>query len=103
MGVLLHLVQLTLNGLLLIDDTKDDDTREHTPKTAPKAKTESTAPVLTLPEQISLAINQATTLSGLEAIVTKIEKSDKLTDTQKENLISEATFKSEELSTNVLN
>lgn len=91
-----------LNGLFLIDDTKDDDTREHTPKTAPKAKIEPSKPTLTLPQQISDAILRCKTISDLEAIAEKTKASEKLTDIQKENIMTEIEFMASELSINVL-
>jgi len=76
-----------LNGLLLIDDTQDDDTRPHV---EPKK--------LTLPEQISEAISQATNIKELETIADKTRKSVKLTDNEKDVLMAEIDFKSEDLS-----
>ncbi len=86
-----------LNGLFLIDDTKDDDTRQHEPKTAPKAKIEPNKPILTVFEQAEKAINQTSTLAELSTLSDKFNKSTKLTEAEKIELNNQATFKSEEL------
>jgi hypothetical protein len=76
-----------LNGLLLIDDTQDDDTREYV---EPKK--------LSLPEQISELIQRALHINALEEITKKVESSTKLTDNQKDVLMAEINFKAEDLS-----
>jgi hypothetical protein len=75
-----------LNGLFAIDDTQDDDTREHVPtaNTAPnKAK-----PTVLLTEQIRRGIENAKNVAELEVIATGIKSSKKLTEEQKNSLKS---------------
>lgn len=92
-----------LNGLFLIDDTKDDDSREPKeskvvpPKVADKPK--SVAPTGKPYEGALANINISKTLAELESVVVKINSSKLLTKKEKEDLINVSVFKSQELST----
>jgi hypothetical protein len=83
-----------LNGLFAIDDTQDDDTREHVP-TANTAPNKATPPkkVIPLIEQIRKAIISTPSLPELEVIAERVKKSDKLTEAEKTTLTSEIDFK----------
>ncbi len=80
-----------LNGLLLIDDTKDDDTRE------PNIKVKAEPKMLTVYEQAEKAISQVNTLTKLSKLVENINKSTKLSKKEIEDLNAQASFKSQEL------
>lgn len=87
-----------LNGLLLIDDTQDDDTREHVevekPKNVPKEAPKKTGK----PYDGALAnINKATRIEELTEVVTKIQASKLLTVEEKADLVNISNFKAEEL------
>jgi hypothetical protein len=83
-----------LNGLFAIDDTQDDDTREHTP-TGQTVPNKATPPkkVLPLKQQISDAILKAKDLPSLKIITEKTKLSDKLTDIEKTALEAEMNIK----------
>ena len=76
-----------LNGLFAIDDTQDDDTREHVP-TANTVSNKATPPkkVLPLDIQIKLGIENAKNVAELEVIATGIKNTPKLTDIEKTSL-----------------
>jgi hypothetical protein len=78
-----------LNGLFAIDDTQDDDTREHVP-TANTAPNKATPPKKALPldMQIKLGIENAKNVAELEVIATGIKTTPKLTEIEKKSLIA---------------
>lgn len=78
-----------LNGLFAIDDTQDDDTREHVP-TANTAPNKATPPKKALPldMQIKLGIENVKNVAELEAIATGIKTTPKLTEIEKKSLIA---------------
>lgn len=78
-----------LNGLFAIDDTQDDDTREHVP-TANTAPNKATPPKKALPldMQIKLGIENAKNVAELEVIATGITNTPKLTEIEKKSLIA---------------
>ncbi len=75
-----------LNGLFAIDDTQDDDTREHAPTGQIGTKKTTPQP---LRQQISEAISKTSNLIDLEVLATKTKQSTKLSETEKESLLSE--------------
>lgn len=82
-----------LNGLFAIDDTQDDDTREHVPTTNTVPNKTKSIKDLPIKTQISLAIGQSKTLEALNDTAGKIQASSKLTDKEKESLLAEVDTK----------
>lgn len=82
-----YALKYSLNILLAIDDTQDDDTREHTP-TANTTPNKATPPkkILPLDMQIKLGIENAKNVAELEVIATGIKNTPKLTDVEKTSL-----------------
>lgn len=78
-----------LNGLFAIDDTQDDDTRQHVPTTN-TAPNKATPPKKALPldMQIKLGIENAKNVAELEVIATGIKTTPKLTEIEKKSLIA---------------
>lgn len=87
-----YALKYALNVIFAIDDTQDDDTREHVPtvKTEPNKKTLKDLPIK---QQISMAITQSKTLEALNEITGKIPMSKKLTSEEKTALLSEIDIK----------
>jgi hypothetical protein len=76
-----------LNGLFAIDDTQDDDTREHV-ATAQNLPNKATLVKKALPldMQIKLGIERANNVAELEVIATGIKNTPKLTEVEKQSL-----------------
>ncbi len=81
-----------LNGLFAIDDTQDDDTREHVPASKPEANKKAFKD-LPLSQQAITSISRAKDMNELDNIAKKIKESTKLSETEKASLISEVDLK----------
>ena len=75
-----------LNGLFCIDDTKDADTQDNTTKSPAKATTSPTTAIETPFVSARTAISTTDDLDGLIKLKEHINKSKKLTDTEKNEL-----------------
>jgi len=80
-----------LNGLFLIDDSKDDDSREHVPQEK-KVAFKKNIPEATAKEKAQGAIASCKNVDQLEKVAENIKNSTNLSDIEKESLLSEVDF-----------
>ncbi len=83
-----------LNGLFAIDDTQDDDTREHVPTANTVANKPTPAKKeIPLKVQIQHAITKVENMTDLENLAKRIKDSTKLSETEKESLFEEVNMR----------
>lgn len=80
-----------LNGLFAIDDTQDDDTREHTPTA--QILPNKTNKELPFKQVVTNSILKCKNLEELEKLATGIKTTEKLTEVEKSALLSEIDIK----------
>jgi len=76
-----------LNGLFLIDDTKDDDHNDNSAKVATKPKILANKPISAY-QSAQNAINNAKTPEELTVLAERVNNSEILNDTEKQQLIN---------------